>query len=174
MADGMSFELSEDQELIRKSVAELAGRFDDHYWMEKDEAHEFPREFYDAIAGGGSNKFDGSLSGYEETPSTLSTPAIGSFDARLSKDGTTLTYELSYSGLEGNVTQAHVHFGQRALSGGISYWKLSSPLPEYQPPVEEASCCSMTSLRYRRLVEPEAAILTSRSSASASPFSAVT
>ncbi|BBY52328.1 acyl-CoA dehydrogenase [Mycolicibacterium arabiense] len=53
VADGMSFELSEDQELIRKSVAELASRFDDHYWMEKDEAHEFPREFYDAIAGGG-------------------------------------------------------------------------------------------------------------------------
>ena len=75
-----------------------------------------------AIAGGGSNKFDGSLSGYEETPSTLSTPAIGSFDARLSKDGTTITYELSYSGLEGTVTQAHVHFGQRALTGGISFW----------------------------------------------------
>src|SRR5215211_1737203 len=49
----MSFELSEDQELIRKSVAELAGKFDDHYWMEKDQAHEFPQEFYDAIAKGG-------------------------------------------------------------------------------------------------------------------------
>src|SRR5690349_5761512 len=49
----MSFELSEDQELIRKSVAELAGKFDDHYWMEKDQAHEFPTEFYDAIAKGG-------------------------------------------------------------------------------------------------------------------------
>jgi acyl-CoA dehydrogenase len=49
----MSFELSEDQELIRKSVAELAGKFDDHYWMEKDQAHEFPQEFYDAIASGG-------------------------------------------------------------------------------------------------------------------------
>src|ERR1700742_3874839 len=50
---GMSFELSEDQELIRKSVADLAGKFDDHYWMEKDLAHEFPQEFYDAIATGG-------------------------------------------------------------------------------------------------------------------------
>ena len=50
---GMSFELTEDQELIRKSVAELARKFDDHYWMEKDLAHEFPREFYDAIAKGG-------------------------------------------------------------------------------------------------------------------------
>jgi acyl-CoA dehydrogenase len=49
----MSFELTEDQELIRKSVAELAGKFDDHYWMEKDLAHEFPQEFYDAIAKGG-------------------------------------------------------------------------------------------------------------------------
>ena len=37
MSGGMSFELSEDQELIRKSVAELCGRFDDHYWMEKDQ-----------------------------------------------------------------------------------------------------------------------------------------
>jgi len=46
---GMSFELTEDQELIRKSVAELAGKFDDHYWMEKDLNHEFPQEFYDAI-----------------------------------------------------------------------------------------------------------------------------
>ena len=53
MNSGMSFELSEDQALIRKSVAELAGKFDDHYWMEKDQAHEFPQEFYDAIAKGG-------------------------------------------------------------------------------------------------------------------------
>ncbi len=53
MSAGMSFELTEDQELIRKSVAELAGKFDDHYWMEKDLAHEFPTEFYQAIAEGG-------------------------------------------------------------------------------------------------------------------------
>ena len=50
---GMNFELTEDQELIRRSVAELAGKFDDHYWMEKDQAHEFPTEFYNAIADGG-------------------------------------------------------------------------------------------------------------------------
>src|SRR5580704_14286743 len=49
----MSFELTDDQELIRKSVAELSSKFDDHYWMEKDQAHEFPSEFYQAIASGG-------------------------------------------------------------------------------------------------------------------------
>ncbi|MFE7740694.1 acyl-CoA dehydrogenase family protein [Nocardia sp. NPDC057455] len=49
----MNFELSDDQELIRRSVAELCRKFDDQYWMAKDQAHEFPTEFYDAVAGGG-------------------------------------------------------------------------------------------------------------------------
>lgn len=53
MSDGMSFELSEDQRLIRDSVAELVRKFDDQYWMEKDREHEFPTEFYRAIADGG-------------------------------------------------------------------------------------------------------------------------
>ncbi len=53
MSGGMSFELTEDQKLIRRSVAELASRFDDQYWMDKDLAHAFPCEFYDAIAQGG-------------------------------------------------------------------------------------------------------------------------
>lgn len=49
----MDFNLTEDQTTIRKSVAELAARFDDTYWMEKDETHTFPTEFYDAVAEGG-------------------------------------------------------------------------------------------------------------------------
>jgi acyl-CoA dehydrogenase len=49
----VDFELTEDQQLIRRSVAELVRKFDDHYWMEKDQAHEFPTEFYDTLAKGG-------------------------------------------------------------------------------------------------------------------------
>jgi acyl-CoA dehydrogenase len=49
----VDFELTEDQEIIRKAVAELAGRFDDEYWRQKDAAHEFPAEFYDAFAKAG-------------------------------------------------------------------------------------------------------------------------
>ena len=49
----MDFTLTEDQEVIRKAVAELARRFDDRYWTEKDRAHEFPAEFYQAVADGG-------------------------------------------------------------------------------------------------------------------------
>ncbi|ELP69926.1 acyl-CoA dehydrogenase family protein [Streptomyces turgidiscabies] len=49
----MDFELTEDQETIRKAVAGLLRDFDDRYWMEKDRDHEFPTEFYDAVARGG-------------------------------------------------------------------------------------------------------------------------
>ena len=75
-----------------------------------------------AIAGGGSKNFNGDpMIGYEENPD-ISTVATGEFKARLSDDGNSLEYELSYSGLEGTVTQAHVHFGKRAINGGISFF----------------------------------------------------
>jgi CHRD domain-containing protein len=75
-----------------------------------------------AIAGGGSRNFSGSpLTGYEENPD-LSTTGNGSFTARLSSDGSSIHYKLSYSGLEGTVTQSHVHFGKTAINAGISFW----------------------------------------------------
>jgi acyl-CoA dehydrogenase len=49
----MDFELTEDQATIRGAVAELASKFDDHYWLECDRDHRFPAEFYDALAAGG-------------------------------------------------------------------------------------------------------------------------
>jgi acyl-CoA dehydrogenase len=49
----VDFALTEDQEVIRKAVAELAGRFDDRYWSQKDRDREFPAEFYRAVADGG-------------------------------------------------------------------------------------------------------------------------
>lgn len=85
-----------------------------------------------AIAGGGTKSFKGTpLNGYEENPD-ISSVASGSFEARLANDGDSIHYELSYSGLEGAVTQAHVHFGKRAVNGGISYF-LCSNLPGPPP-----------------------------------------
>ncbi len=76
-----------------------------------------------AIAGGGSRSFKAKpMTGYEETPASLSTVATGAFTARLNDAGTSLHYKLTYSGLEGTVTQAHVHFGARATSGGVSFF----------------------------------------------------
>jgi len=60
------------------------------------------------------------LSGFAETPLALSTTGTGSFRARVNPAGDTITYSLDYSGLEGTITQAHIHVGSPAQSGGIS------------------------------------------------------
>lgn len=49
----MDFELSEEQAALRREVRELAGRFGDEYWAERDARHEFPWAFYNAFAEGG-------------------------------------------------------------------------------------------------------------------------
>jgi acyl-CoA dehydrogenase len=49
----VDFELTEDQRTIQQAVAELAARFDDEYWADKDERHEFPWDFYKAFADAG-------------------------------------------------------------------------------------------------------------------------
>ena len=72
-----------------------------------------------AIAAGGSRNFDERLDSYQEPPS-ISSVGKGSFRAELSKDGDSISYRLSYSGLEGNVAQAHIHLGQADVNGGIS------------------------------------------------------
>ncbi len=59
------------------------------------------------------------LTGYEEVPS-VSTQASGEFHARISNDESHIQWELSYSDLEGAVQQAHIHFGQKGVNGGIT------------------------------------------------------
>jgi hypothetical protein len=77
-----------------------------------------------AAADSGSREIRarGGLEGYQETPATLSTTGEGSFEARVGNDGSSFDWTLSYANLEGTVTQAHIHFGARALTGGISIW----------------------------------------------------
>ena len=49
----MDFALTEDQQNIREAVLKLCAQFGDDYWLEKDRAHEFPEEFYRAMADAG-------------------------------------------------------------------------------------------------------------------------
>jgi acyl-CoA dehydrogenase len=51
--EDMDFELTEDQESLRRAVRDLASRFPDSYWAERDARHEFPWEFYEAFAQAG-------------------------------------------------------------------------------------------------------------------------
>lgn len=97
------------------------------------------------IGAQGFKKISEFLTGFEEVPS-VSTVATGTFDARISNDATQIDWELSYTGLEGTVTQAHIHFGQKGVNGGISVWLCGNPraaappLPAITPPAGTQTC----------------------------------
>jgi hypothetical protein len=72
-----------------------------------------------ALATGGRSVSE-RLSGYNETPLAISTAGSGKFEGSFARFGDSFRYRLSYRELEGNVTQAHIHFGSESQSGGIS------------------------------------------------------
>jgi hypothetical protein len=86
------------------------------------------------------------LSGYQENPD-ISTVANGSFEVSINDEDQTLTYTLSYSGLEAPVTQAHIHFGKRAINGGVTVFlcgTAAAPGPAGTPPCPESGSVSRT------------------------------
>ena len=70
------------------------------------------------------------LTGYEEVipnvGGAVSTTGQGEFVARINPRETEIEYTLSYDGLEGVVTQSHIHFGQRSTTGSIVVWLCGS------------------------------------------------
>ena len=58
------------------------------------------------------------LTGYEEVPA-LSTPGVGEFKIDLNRAGDALDYTLTFSGLESDATQAHIHFENRTNAGPV-------------------------------------------------------
>lgn len=70
------------------------------------------------LAQGFFSPFRASLIGYEEVPA-VSTVGSADFRAELSPYGNAVNWEMTYANLEGNITQAHIHFGQRGVNGGI-------------------------------------------------------
>lgn len=61
-----------------------------------------------------------------EVPS-ISSGAHGTFKATIDRDNQTISYELTYEGLEDVPTQAHIHFGQRHTLGGVSVFLCGNP-----------------------------------------------
>jgi hypothetical protein len=102
-----------------------------------------------AVAGGGSRDVREHLSGYEETPSTLSTSGFGEFRAKVRDER--IEYRLTYANLEGDVTQAHIHLGAEATTGGISAF-LCSDLPN--PPAGTPPCDGTNAGTVRGEIEP--------------------
>jgi hypothetical protein len=69
-------------------------------------------------ADGQGTKFATDLMGLQEVP-VVSSQARGRFTAQILADGS-ISYELSYSGLEGgNTLFAHIHLAQKGVNGGV-------------------------------------------------------
>ena len=49
----MDFTRNADHEAIREGIRRVCADFTDEYWSAKDEAHEFPWDFYEQLAQGG-------------------------------------------------------------------------------------------------------------------------
>lgn len=72
------------------------------------------------------NHFKTELNGFSEVPAVSSTGS-GEFSARIRGEAA-IDWELSYENLEGTTTlAAHVHFGQRSVNGGVSFFLCGGP-----------------------------------------------
>src|SRR2546422_7437205 len=63
------------------------------------------------------------LSGFKEVSPKL-TAGTGTFQATVT--GSTLSYRLTFSGLSSSATQAHIHFAQPGVNGGVFLWLCGS------------------------------------------------
>jgi hypothetical protein len=93
-----------------------------------------------AVATGGHRDIRETLTGYEETPATISSTGSADFRASINRFSDEIRYKLSYRDLESAVTQAHIHFGARATSGGISVWLCGNNPPITGTPAGVQPC----------------------------------
>jgi hypothetical protein len=76
-----------------------------------------------APAAQAQSQWAASLTSSQEVPPILSV-ASGTFNATLT--ATDLTYSLTFAGTRGTVTQAHIHFAQPGVNGGIMVFLCSN------------------------------------------------
>lgn len=84
----------------------------------------------DVVAAGpkgkGHENFKIKLKGFEEAPVVV-TDGSGTLELEIDDAAGTIEYELTYEDLEGDITQAHIHIGQKNVSGGIALWLCQTP-----------------------------------------------
>jgi CHRD domain len=66
------------------------------------------------------------LSGYNEAPTALNSPASGTFSAEIDDQAQTISYKLTYTGFPTPVLQAHIHFGNRFAAQGVAVFLCSN------------------------------------------------
>jgi hypothetical protein len=86
--------------------------------------------------GNNSNNLRASLAGENEVPS-VNTVASGMLQVQVAHDQQSFNYTLTFSGLQGTVTQSHIHIAQKAVNGSIVIWlcqTATNPAPVGAPP----------------------------------------
>jgi hypothetical protein len=89
-----------------------------------------------AIAGAGKQNLKGDqLTGYQEaTPAGVATDASGTFAVDIDDANQVVSFTLTYSNLSTPATQAHIHFGNRYDSGGVSAFLCGGAPPASNKP----------------------------------------
>lgn len=73
------------------------------------------------------------LDGLQENP-PIATAAAGTFEARIDDEAGTITYELTYDGIEGGTAvAAHIHFAPRRVNGGVVAFLCGGSKPPCPP-----------------------------------------
>lgn len=81
-------------------------------------------------------KLKAKLIGFQEVPSLLTT-ATGQFTATVDPTGASMTFRLTYSGLLADATQAHIHFGQPGVNGGVMVFFCTNLTPPVGVPAPQ-------------------------------------
>ena len=76
---------------------------------------------------GGPNRFTTVLVGHNEVPA-IHTNGMGKLTLTLN-DNNTISFELTYANLSSPAAQAHVHFGQPNVNGGVVFFFCGGPKP---------------------------------------------
>ena len=76
--------------------------------------------------GGKHKQKAGRLHGYNEVP-PISTTGKGTFQLSIDRNAQRIEFRLTYEGLSGNAAQAHIHFGQQGVNGGVSAFLCGPP-----------------------------------------------
>lgn len=84
----------------------------------------------------------------------VSTTGSGAFAARIDRVNRVITYDLNYDALEGDVLQAHIHFGRPGTNGGVMVF-LCSNLNNDPSPTPTPACPGPRSGSVSGVIEPQ-------------------
>lgn len=84
----------------------------------------------------------------------VSTTGSGAFAANIDRVNRVITYDLNYDALEGDVLQAHIHFGRPGTNGGVMVF-LCSNLNNDPSPTPTPACPGPRSGSVSGVIEPQ-------------------